>query len=409
MKGMQERHIIHCDMDAFYAAVEQRDRPELKGRPVIVGGGLQRGVVSACSYEARDFGIHSAMPMTRAVQRCPQAVILPVRMDRYRAVSNQVFSIFERFTDRIEILSIDEAFLDVTGCERLFGPAAVIAASIRRLVRAELDLAVSAGVAPNKLLAKLASQRAKPDGLLEVSREGADDFLLSLPISALWGVGKVTEKLLKNHGISTVEELRKQSRPRLEKLLGQAGAHLFDLARGLDDEPVATVQTVKSVGHEETFTRDLRDTEALGRVLCELAERVAVRLREMGLKGRRVVLKVRHEDFATVTRSHTLPEAVDHGGDIYRSACELLRRTQAGPRAVRLLGVTVTALEERAPDQGHLFGPQGERQRLQALDRAVDSLRRRFGREPVHRGDLLPSRKKSGGSDPDQKGGDPCK
>lgn len=409
MKGMRERHIIHCDMDAFYAAVEQRDRPELKGRPVIVGGGLQRGVVSACSYEARGFGIHSAMPMAMALQRCPQAVILPVRMDRYRAVSNQVFSIFDRFTDRIEVLSIDEAFLDVSGCERLFGSAMVIATSIRRMVRAELDLAVSAGVAPNKFLAKLASQRAKPDGLLEVSREGADDFLLSLPIGALWGVGEVTEERLKKQGIGTVAALRKLSRPRLEALLGQAGIHLFDLARGVDDQPVATAQTVKSVGHEETFTRDLRDPEALRRELCALAERVAIRLREMGLKGRRVVIKVRYEDFATVTRSHTLPEAVDHGGDIYRPACELLRRTQAETRAVRLLGVTVTALENLAPVQGHLFGPQGERQRLQALDRAVDSLRRRFGREPVYRGDLLLSRKKSGGSDPDQKGGDPCK
>ncbi len=408
MNEPRERHILHCDMDAFFAAVEQRDHPKLEGRPVIVGGGLQRGVVSACSYEARAFGVHSAMPMAIAIRRCPQAVVLPVRMARYREISRQVFSIFGRFTDRVETLSIDEAFLDVTGCERLFGPPPDIASSLRKMVRTELNLAVSVGIAPNKFLAKLASQRAKPDGVLEVTRSGIDTFLADLPIAALWGVGEATEKRFKNQGVGTVGELRAWSRTRLTTLFGEAGVQLYLLARGIDERPVEISQAIKSIGHEETFSRDLRDQKELRRELCDLAERVALRLREEDLKGKRIVLKVRYEDFTTVTRSKTLGEAVDHGGDIYPVLCQLLERTEAGPRPVRLLGATVAVLQGKDAGQDNLFGSRVDQRKRQALDQAVDSLRRRFGKDPVRRAVLLEQGKKIADSGSGQKGGNSC-
>lgn len=392
--------ILHLDLDAFYASVEQLDHPDLRGRPVVVGGSINRGVVSAASYEARAFGIRSAMPMARAVRLCPEAAVRPVRMGRYREVSRQVFAVFARYTDRVEPLSIDEAFLDVSGCERLFGPAPAIAERIRREVRKELGLTVSAGVAPNKFLAKLASEAGKPDGLVVVPPEEIDAFLLPLPVSKLWGVGEVTAQNLAKQGFKTVADLRRASRQRLEKLLGSVGRHLYRLARGEDDRPVVTEEEVKSIGHEETFEKDLATCEEIRRVLLDLSERVARRLRRQGVAGGCVTLKVRYADFATVTRSRSFAEGLDSAPEIFRIAGDLLERTEAGIRPVRLLGIYVSSLAAAGAGQMDLFGER--RHRRAVLDRAVDELTARFGEKGVRPATLLEgepevSRGKKGG------------
>jgi DNA polymerase-4 len=380
--------IIHLDMDAFYASVEQLDNPALRGRPVIVGGSLERGVVSACSYEARPFGVRSAMPMRRAVRLCPEAVVLPVRMARYQEVSRQVFSIFARYTDRIEPLSVDEAFLDVAGCERLFGPAAAIAARIRREVRDELGLAISAGVAPNKFLAKLASESAKPDGLLEIAPEQVDAFLLPLPVERIWGVGAKAAEQLRRLGCCSVAELRRLPEAQLVRLFGVWGGRLYHLARGEDDRQVEVDQPAKSLGAEETFAADLTSREALQRKLLAQAEKVAARLRSQGLVGRVVTLKLRYGDFETITRRLTLAEPTANGLLLYRAGLDLLARTEAGCRPVRLLGLSVGEPEPAAQCQATLF-PDEKSQRLAELDRSLDRLAERFGNRPVHRASLL--------------------
>ncbi len=382
------RQIVHLDMDAFYASVEQRDRPELRGRAVIVGGSAGRGVVSACSYEARRFGVHSAMPMAQAVRLCPDARVLPVRMGRYKEVSRQIFAIIGSYSDRIEPLSIDEAFVDLTGCERLLGPAVEVARRIRSEVRGRTGLAVSAGVAPNKFLAKLASEAAKPDGLLEVPPEGIDAFLLPLPLRRLWGIGAVTAAKLEKMGIGTVAELRGLDRQRLIRSFGSAGDHLYRMARGIDEREVRGGAPMKSVGNEETFDTDLRGEAALRRELWALAERVARRLRRGEVRGRTLTVKVRYGDFTTVTRSETLAEAIDHGLEIFGRATVLLGRTEALTRPVRLLGVTLSQLEPAGGGQAGLF-EDGGRIKRESLDRAVDLLADRFGGSAPRRGALL--------------------
>ncbi len=388
--------ILHLDLDAFYAAVEQLDEPALRGRPVIVGGASERGVVCACSYEARRFGVRSAMGMTRARQLCPQAAVRPVRMGRYRELSRQVFAIFARYTDRIEPLSIDEAFLDVAGCERLFGPPAAMAAAIRAAVRAETGLTVSAGVAPNKFLAKLASERGKPDGLVEIRPEQVESFLLPLPVGSLWGVGRVGAERLQGCGLRTVADLRAAGEARLVQLLGTFGSQLHALAWGRDERPVATAGGAKSIGHEETFARDLWDRKELEVELLGMAERVAARLRGAGLTAGTLTVKVKYADFTQVTRSATLGEAVCSLEDFYPRACTLLGRTEAGQRPVRLLGLSLSALQPAGCGQGELFG-QPRRERQQALDRALDRVRERYGSRGIVRGTLLP---RSSGQEP---------
>jgi DNA polymerase IV len=387
------RTIIHLDMDAFYASVEQLDDPALRLRPVIVGGSVQRGVVCACSYEARSYGVRSAMAMSRAMRLCPQGVFLPVRMERYRQVSQAVFAIFRRYTDHLEALSLDEAFLDVSDCGRLFGSGVQIAQRIRQEVRSELGLAVSAGVASNKLLAKLASEQAKPDGLCEVSAAEVDRFLLPLPVSALWGVGEVLAKRLQGLGLRSVGDLRAAGGERLGKLLGRAGTELYLLSQGLDQRPVAA-GAIKSLGHEDTYANDLWDSEDLRRELLALAGKVSRRLRQKGLAGRTATLKVRYSDFSTVTRAHTFAEAVDTATILLRAAEDLLGKTEAGARGVRLLGLSVGRLQEAGSGQQPLFGGQ-ESQRRQALDLALDHLSVRFGEGRVLPATLLPAKKGS--------------
>ncbi len=389
--------IIHLDMDAFYASVEQLDFPELRGLPVIVGGGKERGVVAACSYEARPFGVRSAMPISRALRLCPVAVLRPVRMARYQEVSKQVFAIFARYTDRIEPLSVDEAFLDVSGCERLFGPALEIARKIRKEVRDELGLAISAGVAPNKFLAKLGSESAKPDGLLEIAPDKVDDFLLPLPVGRIWGVGAKAAEQLHRYGCRTVADLRRMSEAQLKGMFGVWGERLYLLARGEDSRSVEVEQPAKSFGAEETFSSDLRRIEDLQRELLAQAEKVAARLRRNGIEARNLTLKIRYDDFETLTRRLTLAEPSANGLALYRAGLELLRRTEAGARPVRLLGLTAGGLEPAGQAQASLF-PDAGMQRQAELDLALDKLSERFGSGGVRRGTLLDLPKDETGS-----------
>ena len=382
-----KRSIIHLDLDAFYASVEQHDEPQLRGRPVLVGGRSGRGVVCACSYEARQYGIHSALPMAKALRLCPSAVVRPVRMERYRQFSRQVYAIFARFTDRIETLSLDEAFLDVSGCERLFGTPAQIAAQIKAMVREETGLTISAGVATNKFLAKLASEHMKPDGLYVVP-DPPDSFLLPLPLKRLWGVGPVTCQRLEKLGLHTVADLRQLSEARLSRLFDSAGRQLYRLARGEDQRPVVVASAAHSIGHEDTFERDLQDPLEVHRSLLDLAERVAARLRSKGLVGCVVQLKVRYADFSTITRRRTVEPPLDSAMAILQVAEALLLRTDAGQRPVRLLGISLSQLQEGHEVQGELFGVE-QRSRLSALDGAVDLLRQRYGAKGVQRASLM--------------------
>ncbi len=394
--------ILHLDLDAFYASVEQRDQPQLRGHPVVVGGSAHRGVVCACSYEARHYGIHSAMPMARALQLCPHAVLRRPRMERYRQLSGEVFAVFGRYTDRIEPLSLDEAFLDVSGCERLFGEAVDIAAKIRKEVRDELGLTVSAGVAKNKFLAKLASAHGKPDGLFVVA-DPPDDFLLSLPLERLWGLGPATCRRLQEYGLTSVADLRRLGEAQLVRIVGSTGKSLYRLIRGEDSRPVLARVGRQSIGHEDTFDRDLEHPNDLHRALLGLAERVASRLRSGGLAGASVQLKVRYGDFSTVTRSQQVPAPLDSALAILQVAEDLLQRTEAARRPVRLLGISLSHLQDARKGQGELFAPE-RNDRLSALDGALDSLRKRFGERGVRRATLMSgphSGPKAGGDDGD--------
>jgi len=391
---MPERSILHLDMDAFYASVEQRDNPELRGRPVIVGGTLNRGVVSAASYEVRRFGVHSAMPMAEAVRRCPHAVVLPVRMGRYKEVSDRVFEIFFRFTPLVEPLSLDEAFLDVTGCLRLWGPPEGIARKIKTAVREETGLTVSAGVAPNKFLAKIASDLHKPDGLTIVPRERIQEFLDPLPVDRLWGLGRKTGNVFRKLGIRTISQLRQMDVELLVKTFGEQGRHFHLLAHGVDSREVEPYSERKSVGHEDTYESDLWELEEAKTRLLDLAERVSYRLRAADYQGGTITLKVKYSDFTLVTRSLSPGYLTDDGGRIYREVLELLAKTQVGQRAVRLLGISISGLVPRGvKEQLTIPGFCEEDVRTERLNRTLDEIRDRFGRRTVQKSLLLEERK----------------
>jgi DNA polymerase-4 len=383
------RKIIHIDMDAFYASVEQHDNPALQGLPVIVGGDPgRRGVVSAASYEARVYGVHSAMPSSQARRLCPQGFFLPVRMHRYREVSDQVFQILRGYTPLVEPLSLDESFLDVTGSEKLFGTALQIAMEVKRRIRGATGLTASAGIAPNKFLAKIASDYKKPDGLVEVKPEEVQVFLRDLPISKLWGVGKSTEEVLKGMGILKVGQLAVFPAEKIERKLGKFGLELIALARGEDDRPVSPESEAKSISQEETFTPDLEHLEQMKKVLLEQAEQVGWELRKQKLKGSTVTVKVRYPDFTLATRSQTLSSPTDQGIEIYRTALKLLFRTEALQRRARLLGVGISHLIHRdAPEQYLLFDSGGKKteRSIQAMDRIWE----RFGPSAIKRASLL--------------------
>jgi len=373
-------------MDAFYASVEQRDRPELRGRPVIVGADPKgRGVVSAASYEARRFGVNSAMPIGRAARLCPDAVFLPVDMDKYARVSGDIMAILSEYSPLLEPISVDEAFLDVTGTERLLGPPLEVARTIKARLHRDVGLTASAGVAPNKFLAKLASDLRKPDGLVEVKAEQEGAFLRELPIERLWGVGRVTAHDLRAMGIETIGQLARVPVGVLAKRFGKWGTLLHELAHGRDDRPVEPFAAPKSMGAEETFAEDTRDAEELRRTLLAQAERVARELREEGYAGRTVTLKLRFADFQTITRSLT-GEATQDGLEVFRRAFALLDRV-ARVKPVRLIGVSVSGLIQGGPAQLSLFSAAAARR--DRVARAADRLARRFGDRALIAASLL--------------------
>jgi DNA polymerase-4 len=378
--------ILHVDMDAFYASVEERDRPGLVGRPVIVGGTpAARGVVAAANYVVRRFGVHSAMSTAEAMRRCPQAVVIPPRTGHYAEVSRCIREILERFTPLVEPLSLDEAFLDVAGCEALFGPAAEIARQIKAAIRAETRLVASVGVAPNKFLAKIASDLHKPDALVVVDPGRVAEFLDPLPVCRLWGVGKVAEGVLGRLGIRTIGDLRRRPVELLVRTFGQSGRHLWDLAHGIDDRPVVPDREAKSVSHETTFPVDVADRDTLRAWLLELTEQVARRLRRHDLQGRTVQLKVRFDDFTTITRSQTLPGPTSATARLWDAAAVLLDRLPPAHRPVRLVGIGVSGLDRSDTGQRSLF--DGPEQRKQSdLDAALDRIRETFGSDALQRG-----------------------
>jgi len=373
-------------MDAFYASVEQRDRPELRGLAVIVGADPRgRGVVSTASYEARRFGVHSAMPIGRAARLCPEAVFLPVDMEKYARVSGEIMAVLSEYSPLLEPISVDEAFLDVTGTERLLGPALEVARTIKERLRGEVGLTASAGVAPNKFLAKLASDLEKPDGLVEVKPGEEADFLRNLPIERLWGVGRVTARELRAMGVETIGQLGRIPVGVLVKRFGKWGHLLHELAHGRDDRPVEPFAAPKSMGAEETFDVDTRDQEELRRTLLAQAERVARELRAEGHAGRTVTLKLRFADFQTITRSLT-GEATQDGLEIFRRAFALLERvTRVKP--VRLIGVSVSGLIQGGSAQLSLFSAAAARR--ERVARAADRLARRFGDRALIAASLL--------------------
>ena len=378
--------ILHLDLDAFFASVEQLADPALRGRPVVVGGLGNRGVVAAASYEARTFGIFSAMPMARARRACPDAVFLSPRFDAYADASKQVMAVMRDVTPLVEPISLDEAFLDVSGAQRSLGSGPEIAQLLRRRIRTETGLTASVGAATTKLLAKLASDLAKPDGLLVVEPGTEIEFLHPLPVTRLWGVGPATKTKLARFGVTTVGQLAKLPESTLTRELGNAaGSHLHALSWNRDDRAVEPDRVTKSIGHEETFATDRTDLDGLERDALRMADAVATRLRTASKTARTVQLKLRFGDFRTITRSHTLPTPTDLAAEIGDTARTLLRAIDTG-EGIRLLGVSVSQLEDEVAVQGRLdfadaTEPVSEDRR--ALEDAVDTVRERFGRDAV--------------------------
>jgi nucleotidyltransferase/DNA polymerase involved in DNA repair len=380
------RTLLHVDMDAFYAAIEQRDEPALRGRPVIVGAdpqrGRGRGVVSTASYEARRFGVGSAMPISQAYDLCPQAAYLPVDMPRYAEVSRRVMEILGRFSDLVEPVSIDEAFLDVTASRRAFGTGEQVARQLKQAIQKEERLTASVGVASSKLVAKIASDLEKPDGLVVVPPGDEAAFLAPLPVRRLWGVGPKLEEALLRVGVHTIGDLARLPEKTLERRLGNHGLDLVRLAQGVDDRPVlADVGRAKSLGQERTFASDTAALPRLRATLLKLADAVASRLRHHHLAARTVTLKYRDETFRTLTRSQTLARPTDAAQDLFRVAFELFEGVHA-ERPVRLLGIYASGFDESA--QLELFGEEPA-----LTDRLQDAVVDRFGSDAITRASLL--------------------
>lgn len=391
---MAKRQIIHIDMDAFYASVEEADNPAYKGRPVIVGadpkGGQGRGVVAASSYAARAFGVRSAMPVSKAYRLCPTGIFVAPRMERYIEVSHQVFAIFRRYTDLVEGLSLDEAFLDVTGSELLFGDARTIAQLIKEEIKAETGLVCSVGVAASKFVAKIASDIKKPDGFVAVDGAQTQAFLWPLPVTRLWGVGEKTAETLQRRGLRTIGDVAALSPSDARAILGDHGLHLLALARGEDERAVVPDQAAKSVGAEVTFEEDTADRETIQRTLLALADRVAARLRREGVMAGGVTLKFRDESFHTVTRSLTLSEPTDVTGNLYLAGLALLERTGWHcERKVRLVGLTGHKLEKEGNPQADLFGETKRSEKERRAEEAVDKIRKKFGKAALKRAALI--------------------
>lgn len=387
--------ILHVDMDAFYAAIEVLDHPGWKGKPLVVGSPPdKRGVVATCSYEARKFGIHSAMPSRTAGKLCPHAVFVEPRMGRYAEISGRIMAIFEEFTPLVEPLSLDEAFLDVAGALHIWGDTVAIARDLKERIRSRIGLTASVGVAPNKFLAKVASDMNKPDGLTVVPLTEPEimAFLAPLPVTRMWGVGKVSAARLEKEGIRTIGHLQELSHARMEELFGRSGARdMEELVRGHDDREVVTQWEEKSISNEHTFDEDEGDVSRVRQRLLELVEEVGGRLRRSGKLARTAQIKVRYADFSTITRQQSFITALDCDRDLIRSAFELFDRERIG-RPVRLIGFGVhnlVAPGQAAPMQRDLFDEPGavpEDTRNKQLDKAVDALRKTFGSQAIKRG-----------------------
>ncbi len=382
---MAQRTIIHADLDAFYASVEVLDDPSLRGKAVIVGGRRdERGVVSAASYEARRFGVHSAMPLRTASRKCPHGVFLPVRPERYRELSEKVMAIFADYTPLVEPISLDEAFLDVSASEAVFGDGPTIARLIKDRVREEIGLVVSVGVSTNKLCAKVASDLRKPDALVVVPPGDEAAFLAPLPIRRLWGVGPQAQTALGDYGVTTIGQLAAIPPETLHRRFGRHGDDLAARARGVDRSPVQTMHAPKSVGHEHTFGTDTADVRRLEATLLDLAESVASRLRRHDLAAGTVQLKLRYEGFETLTRQAPLPRQTRESAPLYAATLALLRRTLVAGRGVRLIGLTAINLADT--QQLTLFDSP---ERNDRLTRSIDVVRSRFGEDAITRARLL--------------------
>jgi len=376
-----DRAILHVDMDAFFASVEQLDHPELRGKPVLVGHDGPRGVVAAASYESRAFGCHSAQPMAIAKRQCPSAVIVPVRHERYREISRRVFEIFDQFSPSVEPLSIDEAFLDLTGTERLLGDPEHVARRLKGRIREQVGLTASIGLAPNKFLAKLASDLQKPDGLVVIRPDEVDRILLPMPVTKLWGIGNATSARLAGIGIKTISDLRRTPVQALQRHLGSEAEWYLNLARGVDDRQVTPDREAKSISHERTFEADLIHPEEVRRVLLDEVEQVGWRLRKHGLHARGISLKIRFGNFETINRSRTLDEPTDSTAELWQAAREVSDAWRFQP--VRLIGMAAERLS-RGGQMGLFIDPHRERQRK--LDSVADQINARFGKRSIRRG-----------------------
>lgn len=383
-----QRWIIHIDMDAFYAAVEQRDNEALRGKPVIIGGTGNRGVVATASYEARRFGVHSAMSMVEARRRCPEGVFLPCDHEKYSQVSMELQRIFSEFSPIVEPLSLDEAFLDVTGMEQLYDHPEEIAFCIKKRIKDELRLTASAGVAPNKFLAKLASDMQKPDGLVIVHPGEEEAVLRELPITSMWGVGKAMAQVLRTQGIYTIGQLAETNVAQLAKHCGQMAYTIHSLARGQDDRPVVADLEPKSIGNEVTFPIDIMMVSQIETELLALAEKVGWRLRQHGYSGRTITVKLRFASFKTITRSKTLLEFTNFDEVLYETALYICRQIPI-QEGVRLLGITVSHLQSGS-GQLSLFDQQDDKRT--AVYETIDKLRNKFGEGIVTKGRLINSK-----------------
>ncbi len=385
MKQEWKRVIIHVDMDAFFAAVEQLHHPDLRGKPVIVGadpkGGKGRGVVSTASYEARKFGVHSAMPISRAYRLCPQGIFVPPNGKLYKRYSDQIFEILSGFTPLIQVVSVDEAFLDVTGVVHLYDSIEQLGKKIKDRIFSQTGLTASVGIAPSKSVAKIASDFKKPDGLTIIPPEHVQEFLDPLPVTRLWGVGKKTFQALSRLGIQTVQQLRQYPLSILEEKFGQMGSHLYRMANGIDERDVHEHEEIKSVSHETTFEVDETDRELLISTLLYLSEKVSSRLRKYGFRGKTVQLKIRFKDFSTFTRNKTIPYATNLTDEIFTVVQKLFGEFDPGKKPVRLIGVGVSHLVSEKGFQTTLW--DGEKERKLELEKVMDRLTEKFGKNAL--------------------------
>ncbi|MDP8259191.1 MAG: DNA polymerase IV [Candidatus Aadella gelida] len=386
----KQRYIAHIDMDAFFASIEQRDDPSLKGKPVIIGadpiGGTGRGVVSTCSYEARKFGIHSAMPISTAYNKCPSGYYLRPDMEKYSAVSHEIFCLLEAFTPDVEPVSVDEAFLDITNSYHHFGSPVTTCKKIKSMIKKVTGLSSSIGLAPNKMIAKIASDMKKPDGLTVVPLDSIKDFLHPLPTERLWGIGKKTASAFKNVGIYTIGDIALRDAAQFESMFGENGLNLWELANGIDDREVEISDEVKSVSNEHTFMEDIHDIDLIKDTLMRLSEKVSHRMRADNIQGRTITLRIRFSDFSTYTRSQTIGGATNFAEDLYKTSLSKIGEFNIGPaRCVRLLGVRVSNLSDMYPENDLFTADDFCNKKKEDLHVAIDKIISKFGEGSVRK------------------------